>query len=220
MSVDDVLRVLARASAHPEATRQVLADPASALRSENLSAEEQELIRRLLLEPQIRTAAFMEQDAHDRLRAQTARGIELGNYTVKILRDTLDNAKKTYSLINFMNSVMFGLGILLFIASALMGAIASKTVAAALLGGLGAATFIAMFILGPIKRSQSALSNLVQVEISFMNFFDQITYWSNYALTSDGVAPPPILERVERASETLQKRSEETIKLLQEHVEN
>ena len=35
--------------------------------------------------------------------------------------------------------------------------------------------FISIFILTPMEKSQNALSNLVRVEISFMNYFEQMS---------------------------------------------
>jgi hypothetical protein len=219
MTAEHVASTIKQALTDPQLAQQITDNPDQALGSLNLSDEERNIVLQVVREALDTQVVYAQKKFRDRLDADAERAINLGAFTLQIFKDTLSNAKKTYSLINVMNSVKFSLGVLLFAASALFGAFSSDKRAAAILGGLGAATFITIFLLGPIKRSQNALSNLVQVQISFMNFFDQITYWSNYALTTDGTAPPPILVRVEKASEVLQLRSQETIQLLQSFVE-
>jgi hypothetical protein len=94
-----------------------------------------------------------------------------------------------------MNSTMFGLGIALLIASAVYLALGNNTVAGGLLGGLGISAFVTLFLLGPLKRSEEALSNLVQVEAILMAFYDQIMHWSTSGFSTDGSGPPPIEAR-------------------------
>jgi len=219
MPTEDAVAVISQALNEPAFAQSLAADPGTAFKGRNLSDDEKGLITRILGGDFLGDWAYEQRSRRKGLDALVARGIDLGNYTVQILKDTLNNAKRTYGLINKMNVVMFSLGVVLFAGSASLGAFTSDRVAAGLLAGLGASTFVTLFLLGPIKRSQSALSNLVQVEILFMNFFDQITYWNNFALTSDGSGPPPLLARVEKASEMLQRRSEETVKLLESYVE-
>jgi len=109
----------------------------------------------------------------------------------------------------------------LFVAAALSGAILKdRTAYSLMLAGLGAANFIALFLLGPIEKTQNALSNLVQVEISFMNYFEQIMFWEGYALLPKGFPPAPDPANIEKASLSLQQRSQETIELLQTYVES
>jgi hypothetical protein len=87
-------------------------------------------------------------------------------------------------------------------------------------GGLGTVTFISIFILTPMEKSQNAFSSLVQVEISFMNHFEQVSLWETFAMTPQGNPPAPSPANMDKASEMMQKRSMETIELLQKYVEN
>jgi len=163
---------------------------------------------------------FQRVKMRERVEAQVERGVDLGRYTVKILKDTLENARAAYHRITLMNSIMFFTGIVLFLCAAAYGASFKDTSYTLVLAGLGAANFVALFVLGPIERTQNALSNLVQVEIAFMNYFEQITFWENYALAPKGNPPMPDPANIKEASEQLQRRSHETIALLQEFVEN
>ena len=165
---------------------------------------------------------FQQDKMKERLDAQVKRMIDLGQYTVKILKDTLDNATYTYRMITRMSTIMFATGIGLFIFAAIYGAVSEEKIYSLVFGGLGALSFVAFFILSPIDKAQIALSNLVQVEVIFMNYFEQITFWENFALTPKGTPPAPDapdLANIEKASAMLQERSQQTVLLLEEYVE-
>jgi hypothetical protein len=155
--------------------------------------------------------------------AQAERLIRLGNDTGQILRNTLGNATRSWKVITYMCVAMFGVGLLLFAGSAFYGVAIADTAAereqAAAFGGLGAVTFIAVFITGAIRRTQSALSDLVQIQIAFMNFFTQISMWDGYA-AMPGAEGTPDPARIEKASVQLQKRSQESMELVQKYTED
>ena len=159
------------------------------------------------------------EEMRKRNTAQSDRLIDLGKFTVQILKDTLNNAKNTYRAITRMNLVMFCMGVGLFIFAAVEGAINHNLVYTAAFAGLGAASFVALFFLGPIDKTQAALSNRIQAEIAFMTYFEQLTFCENYALTPAENTGRPDIARLERASDLLQKRSLETVEMLQKYLE-
>jgi hypothetical protein len=163
--------------------------------------------------------AFENKLKQERMSKQVERLNELSMYTVKILKDTLGNAAGTYKIIIRMNVVMFVVGIGLFLFAAFYAVFSKEKIYSLIFGGLGTVSFITLFLLGSIEKSQSALSNLVQVEISFMNYFEQISFWESFALMPKG--NPPVLNEanIEKASEMLQLRSREIIDMLQKYVE-
>lgn len=152
-------------------------------------------------------------------RHRLERSVNLGNYNVDLFKTTLNNAAKTYRSISLMCKVTFWLGVGLVIGSAIYGAITGKQLLAAAFGSIGAGTIFGLFLLGPIKRSQTALSNLVQSEIAFMNYFEQITFWDAYAFTPTGWPPALNHEHIVTASSELQRRSSEVMALLEEFTE-
>jgi hypothetical protein len=86
--------------------------------------------------------------------------------------------------------------------------------------GLGTVSFIGFFILGPIQKTQAALSNLIQAEIAFMTFFEQMSLIETYVGIPRDDAPGVLdPQRMERASELFQLRSEQTIELLEKYLE-
>lgn len=120
-----------------------------------------------------------------------------------------------------MNKVMFITGICLFIFSALYAVLAQEKVYSLLFGGLGVASFVTLFLLGPVERLQKALSNLVQVEIAFMSFFDQIVWWEQVAsIPEQGPMKGPDRDNIEKASKGLHGSCQAIIELLETYVES
>lgn len=162
---------------------------------------------------------FHRQLSREQATTAVARVRELSSYTVGLFRKTLDNAEKTYRRITMMNTAMFALGLGLVVAAAVYGAITQEALLSFVFGGLGFATVIALFLTGPISKTQTALSNLVQIEISFMNFFEQITFWDHYVQIPSGEPPQLDPAKFREASETLQQRAEGTVRLIQKYME-
>ncbi|HEX7630701.1 MAG TPA: hypothetical protein VF388_01105 [Lacunisphaera sp.] len=233
MSREHLWSALGRGRLDLEFSGRLLLDPPRALQEAgyDLTPAEIEMLRQALAVPPAPPVGpgstlpaaedieFQRAKMRERINAQVERINDLGRYTVNILKDTLDNARSAYHRISLMNAIMFFTGIALFLCAAAYGAFFKDTHYTLVLAGLGAANFVALFVLGPIERTQTALSNLVQVEIAFMNYFEQITFWENYALAPKGNPPAPDPANIREASEQLQRRSQETIALLQNYVE-
>jgi hypothetical protein len=148
------------------------------------------------------------------------RGVEFTEYTLSIFKTTLGHAAKTYRRITWMNYLMFLVGLGLFVTAAVYGVLAENEKAYAFLfAGLGAATFVALFLTGPIEKTQTALADLVQAEVGFMNYFEQITLWDTYALQPQAGSPVPEAGNIESASAALQERTAETLELFQKYLE-
>lgn len=143
---------------------------------------------------------------------------EFADLNISIHRNTFENASTTYRHVSVMSYVMFGTGIGLFIFAALYGALSQQLTYTFVFAGLGAVNFIALFILKPMDKSQEALSNLLQAEIAFMNHSNQLWLWSMYAVPK-GYPPQPDPASIKTASEELQKRTAETMELLQKYLE-
>lgn len=149
-----------------------------------------------------------------------ARQKEMGDFTLSLLKGTLNNAKLTYQLITLMNAIMFCMGVGLFLFAAIYGARSHNLTFTATFAGLGAASFVALFMLGPIDKTQDALSNLIQAEVAFMNYFDQMCFLEACAQCPAPGTNLPCVPNIERASALLQQRTQETLDLLQTYLEN
>src|SRR4051794_24771718 len=64
-----------------------------------------------------------QQQAMKRTDAQVNRIIDLGNFTVEILKNTLNNAARTYRTVTLMSTVMFWMGVGLFLFAVIVGAV-------------------------------------------------------------------------------------------------
>ena len=163
---------------------------------------------------------FNNEEMRKRVRAQSERMIGLNQFTVDTLKKTIGHSADTYKRVTLMNQVMFWMGVVLFVCAAFDAAVMRDLRFSGAFAGLGAASFIGFFFLGPIQKTQSALSNLIQAEIAFMNYFEQLSFLENYS-TIPGPNAPGLLdpERIERASDLLQQRSQQTMELLQKYLE-
>jgi hypothetical protein len=157
------------------------------------------------------------QDFQQQLAMKTAN--EFTELNITIHKNNFNNASKTYERISRMSSVMFGTGIGLFIFAALYGAFSQQLSYTFVFAGLGAANFIALFILKPMEKSQEALSNLLQAEIAYMNYSNQVTLWGSMYLVPRGFPPQLDPASIKTTSEELQNLTRETMDLLQTYIE-
>jgi hypothetical protein len=162
---------------------------------------------------------FQQQKSRERYSAQVDRMIDLSKFTAQILKDTISHAANTYKAVTRMNQVMFWMGVVLFVIAVAEGLLLGNVTNTIAFAGLGTVSFIGFFLLGPIQKTQAALSKLIQAEIAFMTYFEQITFWENYALVPKENSGMPDPARIETASALLQRRSRDTIELLHRYVE-
>ncbi len=114
-----------------------------------------------------------------------------------------------------MTALMFAVGIGLVVFAALYATFGDAAVLSVAFAGLGVSTFVAIFVVRPLDDAQNALSNLIQAEIAFMSFFEQIRMLASYAW-KDGELD---CARAEKASLLLHRRTAQSMALLQEHLE-
>jgi hypothetical protein len=143
------------------------------------------------------------------------RSSDLQAFTLGIFKGTLNNAKLTYQLITVMNGVMFCMGVGLFLFAAIYGTVSQNGKFTAALAGLGTASFITLLMITPIDKIQDALSNLIQAEVAFMNYYEQMIFLEGFALGAWAGS-----ENVKKASDLLQERTGQTLELLQTYLEN
>ena len=159
---------------------------------------------------------FMEEQ-HDFMIQTMKLRLSLTEKALEVVKKTFDRSAGTFATITWMNRIMFGVGVALFVYAAVLAVSTHAQVYSLLFGGLGAASFITLFMRDPIERIQRALANLVQVQVVFMTYFDQISWWEGLASIPKGTQPDP--ENIERASAGLQQRTLEALELLQRFVE-
>jgi hypothetical protein len=183
-------------------------------------------VDRLLLDPttlppQMAPPSAAEQAQMSKLRTeQLERMGKLTDYMFETIKNTFRYASLTYKSITWMNWLTFVTGIGLFAFSAVYALYADQKEYSVLFAGLGVSSFVTSFTLRPPEQTQKALSNLVQTEIAFMNYFDQQSFWEVYANMQSGLPPALNPANIEKASSELMERARQTIDMLQRYVED
>ena len=233
MSTTDLWTVLGRFKDDLDFGGKLLLDLDGALREGGyaLTDAEKEKARQLLFPdlppfsnptapPAPEDLEYRRQKDRERQDFMLDRAKDLSQYTIKILKTTLNNAAGTYRSITLMNKMMFFSGITMFLTGSLCAVFfRDRRYYSLIIAGLGAANYISIFMLGAIEKTQVALSNLVQVEIAFMTFFEQMTLLEALAVMPRGNPPLPDPVNIIRGSHLLQQRSREIVELLQTFVE-
>jgi hypothetical protein len=241
MSAEQMWAVIGRGKADNIFRGRFQVDPDETLKQEGFSLSEDERSRaeRLIFSPDpgaipvpnspgmpgAADAALIQ--ARNRVQLELlerqARSVEdMMRHIRESIQRTFSDAHTTYRAINWMNWIMFGTGICTFIAAAVYGIVAHEIRYSLLFGGLGAATFITQFLANPIRKTQKALSNMVQTEITILNYIEQM-------MLLEGIAQIPQASpfsgmrtfdaaNIERASMAIQDRAREAVELLQYYV--
>jgi hypothetical protein len=237
MSQQDVWTVVGRAKVDPDFSSRLLRNFEGAIRESNYSLSPAEMqttqaaisdssgpgqqMQAIPLDEIKDTFKLQQDEIRKRIKAQSDRLVDLNQFTVSILKETIGHSASTYQKVTLMNQVMFWMGVSMFGFAVVYAAVFRNLNFTGVFAGLGTASFIGFFFLGPIQKTQVALSNLIQAEIAFMNYFEQMSLLESYAGMPRDNAPGLLdPERLEKASELLQRRSQQTIELLQKYLED
>jgi ABC-type multidrug transport system fused ATPase/permease subunit len=139
-------------------------------------------------------------------------GPEVQEFGFNVFKESIDSSKHTFARISMMSYVIFGVGISLFVAAAVLGLVQGKEVFSIAFGTFGVATFVSFFIFSPMRNVQVALSNLLQAEIAFMNFWDQLHFWAPFGISQD-------INKKKEASSRLQQVTKEIMDMLEKNIE-
>lgn len=233
MSSEDLWKVVGRARFDLDFGGKLKHDFAGTVREAGYALSPGELsdartaVDRLLLDsgagalpPHMTPPGPGEQEEMRKLQiAQFERMGRLTDYMFETVKKTFRYASATYKSITWMNWLTFATGIGLFAFSAIYALYAEAKVYSLLFGGLGVSSFVTSFLLRPPEQTQKALSNLVQTEIAFMNYFDQQAFWEGYANIPRGIPPGPDPANIDKASAALMERARQTIEILERYVE-
>jgi len=101
--------------------------------------------------------------------------------TLDLLQNSIEDARKAFRNLRLLSNATFTIGLSLFVLSAVSGLVLQKETFSLVFGGLGTIAIVAIFITKPKDEIQAALSNLLQAETIFLNFYDQLHFWAPYA---------------------------------------
>lgn len=143
---------------------------------------------------------------------------QLEKTAMDALNDAIERAKKTQQIIVSLNIAMFFFGAFLLITAAVVGMVNGDSGYTIIFGGVGLVQIIASFFVGSMERSQNAVSNLVQIEIAYLSYFDQINLWGLYAGILDNNDKVD-KANLEKAAEKIRACTKTTLELLQTNIE-
>jgi len=152
------------------------------------------------------------------LEYQLAASKELQDLALRELKEGIRKAKTTQTWILALNIIMFFFGIVLISVAVYAGYSGMSAVYSVLFGGVGFAELVASFFVGAMQRSQKSVSDLVQIEIAFLNYFEQVSLWEQYAAVHDEKGAIR-KENIAEAAKKIQESTAETLELLQKYVE-
>ena len=152
------------------------------------------------------------------LDLQLAASKDLQETAIRELKAGIKKAKTTQSVILVLNIIMFFFGMILISVAVYGGFTNMNPVYGILFGGVGFADLVATFFIGAMQRSQKSISDLVQIEIAFLNYFEQVALWEQYAAVRNEKGKVH-KENLAEAATKIQASTAQTLELLQKYVE-
>jgi hypothetical protein len=134
------------------------------------------------------------------------------------LIDAINRAKMTQDWILLANKIMFYFGIFLLLSAIYVAVYTDKSAYSILFGGVGFLQIVASFFIGSMERSQKAISDLIQVEVIYLNYFEQVALWENYASKLDNSYNIDNAN-IEKAADKIHSCAKDSLVMLQEKVE-
>lgn len=132
--------------------------------------------------------------------------------TLDLLQNSIEDARKAFRNLRLLSNATFTIGLSLFVLSAVSGLILQKETFSLVFGGLGTFTIVAIFVTKPKDEIQAALSNLLQAETIFLNFYDQLHFWAPYASSGS-------IDERKQASHALNEATSFALQAFQQYVE-
>ena len=134
---------------------------------------------------------------------------------LNLVKGTIASAQRAFRTSLWMNVTFFSLGIALIILAAVSGVIRGEGTHAVIFGGLGIADVLLFFIFRPMKGVQDSIGNLVQIEIIFLSYYDQLTYWNIFADKQHNID----FATMEKINASIDKLTTKALKDIQNFVE-
>ncbi|VFJ12929.1 hypothetical protein [Candidatus Nitrosocosmicus franklandus] len=143
--------------------------------------------------------------------------VSVNDYIFSIFQQTVEDSRKFFKKIFYLSYGVFAIGIIMFIISFLSGLGlfgsglgVSSTI---IFGVLGVITLSIYFIYNPSQKAQLGISNILKVEMIFMNFWDQLNFWRPYGNSSDD-------EKKKEASNQMHITARTSIEFLQQYLDD
>ena len=137
------------------------------------------------------------------------------------IREAIERVKTTQERIILLNTIMFGFGIVLIIIAGIVGIggltgyiTKDTTFYIILFAILGFIHIFASFFIGAMQRANHAVLDIAQVEIAYMGYLKEVTFWDQYISTSSDVSGEN-RTNIEKAAGKIQEYTKEILEHLQ-----
>jgi ABC-type multidrug transport system fused ATPase/permease subunit len=133
--------------------------------------------------------------------------------TVKLLENAINDAQIAFKNLRSLSNITFFSGLILIMIAAITGLFLQKETFSLIFGGLGTLFVFTIFLMKPKEEIQIALSNLLQAEIIFLDFHNQMYFWAPYIRKATNISEK------QKASEEMHNAAKNAVELLQKCLE-
>ncbi len=163
--------------------------------------------------------AVDEVRSSDRYARSPSEGKHMG-INGKILESTLDelnnaieDGRIAFRNLIILSNATFAIGLLLLLIAAISGLILQNEILAIIFGFFGIFAVVTIFVMKPNVEIQRALSNLMQAQAVFLDYYNQLHFWA------PNVEVAGSMEDKRQASQALHDSTTFALKAIQEYVE-
>lgn len=129
------------------------------------------------------------------------------------LRDTVNQIERGFRSTMMMYTLAFYMGMVLILASLVMGLLKEKALIPLVFGGLGVTDVILYFITKPAQDLQFSRARLAQLQAAFFHWFIDYTNW-NGVLNTWAQTGKADFQTMKNVSATLMDHTEKTMELI------
>lgn len=141
----------------------------------------------------------------------------INDYVFSIFKQSLEDSRRFLERITYIGYGIFGIGIIFFVLAflsgiGLFGSSVSIT-STIIFGIIGLLTCGIYFLYDPTRRVQLGVSNILKIEMIFMNFWDQVNFWRPYGNSDEDV-------KKKEASDQMHLAAKTSIEFLQKYLDS
>jgi hypothetical protein len=135
----------------------------------------------------------------------------------RLLVGSLDLPRWSFTIFTILNICLFGVGIGLLVAAAVVGLVKGEEQITAMFGAGGLATILGVFIADPIKKIGNSAADQSQLRTVVFGFWVQLANWRTELL-----APADQLDfnTIKDVNEEVQRAMQQAVRLLERYAED
>lgn len=142
---------------------------------------------------------------------------KINDYVFSIFKQTLEDSRRFFKRILYIGYGILAAGIAFFSLAVLSGVgIFGSSVSitsTVIFGIIGAIVCAIYFLYDPARRVQLGFSNILKIEMIFMNFWDQVNFWRPYGNSNED-------SKKKEASEQMHLAAKTSMEFLQEYLDS